>query len=155
MEDAPVKLIVKVEKRGRQRGEKRATKLVFLDGEFAKEIKQIKEERTEHFSCWRCQSEKTSRIHFLWSTSQGVKTLCNGCNGQLIGRRPKAPKGAPGGLKDVTATAAQPGAEAEEVGEDEAEVAEDEAGEEEEALPPRKEQRKKKRPKKTREDDLH
>ena len=129
-EEEPVKLIRKLEKRGRPRGEKRNKKLTHLDAEAGKEITKIKEEHAEYFDCWRCNGQEyTSRNRYEWCTSQGIKTICCGCNGNLIAMRgPKAHKAAkidPAPLATDTASTAAA------AGEEEAEQEQEEASEEE------------------------
>lgn len=91
-DEGVVKTLVKVEKRNRQRFEKRSKKLVYLDSEFGKQIVKCQSDTLDIFNCWRCQEEKTSKNKFNWMTSQGTKVICNGCNGNLLAKRPKTVK---------------------------------------------------------------
>jgi hypothetical protein len=55
----------------------------------AESIKRITSDAVETFFCFRCNDERTSTNRYEWTTSAGVKTICNGCNGNLLSARPK------------------------------------------------------------------
>ena len=54
-----------------------------LDDEAYAEKKLVRTEEVAEFHCFRCNILKTSRSQYTWKTSQGEKTICNGCNGNL------------------------------------------------------------------------
>ena len=54
-----------------------------LDEQAYKQIKKTKNEAESSFHCFRCNIKKKSTIKYEWNTSEGVKVLCNGCNGNL------------------------------------------------------------------------
>ena len=54
-----------------------------LDEQAYKQRKKTKNEAESSFHCFRCNIEKKSTIKYEWNTSEGVKVLCNGCNGNL------------------------------------------------------------------------
>ena len=59
-----------------------------LDGEIlTSTINRVKLEVNETFMCFRCNSEKVSRSKYEWITSEGLKIICNGCNGNLIAHK--------------------------------------------------------------------
>ena len=51
------------------------------------EIKKIHTEEIETFFCFRCQEDRCSKNKYEWETSDGVKIICNGCNGNLLSSR--------------------------------------------------------------------
>lgn len=83
-----------IPKGGRKRGEPRPSKTnKHLDGEWDRAI--VKEKRPKPgkpLTCWRCKLTKQTAVHYNWSTSQGVKEICNGCHGNILSKKPKEPK---------------------------------------------------------------
>jgi hypothetical protein len=57
-----------------------------LDGEAGKaQVRGEKSDKAREFECWRCNATKKSKNQnvYAWHTSEGVKTICNGCHGKL------------------------------------------------------------------------
>jgi len=61
-----------------------ATKDKSLDHEADREKKLVRMATPVEFYCFRCQSSKRSRLRAEWHTSRGVRTICNGCYGELV-----------------------------------------------------------------------
>ena len=78
------------EEKGGFRVSKRPQKNSSLDNEQPLVLKKIvaelnmKREFRQPFQCFRCNKSKVSKNTYEWQTSQGVKTICNGCNGFLL-----------------------------------------------------------------------
>jgi len=81
-------------KGGRKRGEARPSKKnTHLDGEWDRAIAKEKRPKPgKPLTCWRCKLTKQTAVHYNWSTSQGVKEICNGCHGNILSKKPKVPK---------------------------------------------------------------
>ena len=43
----------------------------------------VKTEESAEFHCFRCNAIKKSKTQVSWATTEGGKTLCNGCHGLL------------------------------------------------------------------------
>jgi len=54
-----------------------------LDSQAMQEKKHIAAETAEEFYCFRCCVTKKSKNKYEWHTTEGIKTICNGCNGEL------------------------------------------------------------------------
>eukprot|EP01038_Epipyxis_sp_PR26KG_P007418 gene7418-10110_t len=77
----------------RQRFTPRPEKDVHLDHEYLDNvtsdstidsmITKVKENEKLTFSCFRCNQVRVSQLHFDWNTSEGIKTVCNGCYGYM------------------------------------------------------------------------
>jgi len=61
-----------------------ASKDKSLDREADREKKLVRMAMPDEFYCFRCQSSKRSRLRAEWHTSRGIKTICNGCYGELV-----------------------------------------------------------------------
>jgi len=61
---------------------------------------------SERFLCYRCNAPKTSRTKFEWTTTKGLKLICNGCNG-ILNRRTKHQKEIQERLATTAASAAE------------------------------------------------
>ena len=57
-----------------------------LDEEAYKQKTRVKSKDIESFHCFRCNIDKSSRNRYDWKTSDGTKTICNGCYGNLIAK---------------------------------------------------------------------
>lgn len=57
-----------------------------LDDEAYSEKRLVKTLTPKSFCCFRCNFEKSSTQTFEWATSEGVKVICNGCNGNLVAK---------------------------------------------------------------------
>ena len=57
-------------------------RILDLDGEAYKQRKKVRGD-DESFHCFRCNIEKKNRNRYEWSTSEGLKIICNGCHGNL------------------------------------------------------------------------
>ncbi len=44
----------------------------------------IKLDDIPSFYCFRCKSEKKSKLRVVWHTTEGKKIICNGCYGYLL-----------------------------------------------------------------------
>lgn len=73
--------------------ESREKKDKSLDGEgLTATIRKIHSETIEDFFCFRCNENRSSKNKYEWDTSEGMKIICNGCNGNLLSSRPKPVK---------------------------------------------------------------
>ena len=65
-------------------------KVTRLDYEANESLVKREYDEAMTFMCFRCNEDKNSKNRFEWSTSEGIKTLCNGCNGFLVAARSHA-----------------------------------------------------------------
>ena len=49
----------------------------------------IKLDYPQPFYCFRCKSEKKSKLRAVWLTTEGEKIICNGCYGYLMSKEKK------------------------------------------------------------------
>ena len=61
----------------------KAAKNSSLDAEASWEKTIAKTERPQPFECFRCNTEKKSKLRYLWDTSEGIRVICNSCYGFL------------------------------------------------------------------------
>lgn len=54
-----------------------------LDRQAASDKKLVKSDQAKEFFCFRCQERKVSKTSAKWTTTEGEKTICNGCYGYL------------------------------------------------------------------------
>ena len=64
-------------------------KIVQLDEEASSQKALIRSATASEFFCFRCNTGKTAKLQATWSTSQGDKTICNGCYGWLCAKSKK------------------------------------------------------------------
>eukprot|EP00956_Cyclotella_meneghiniana_P040457 scaffold195972_cov46-Cyclotella_meneghiniana.AAC.1 len=67
-------------KRARAEGD---TKNKTLDNESNAQRTKIRSDNATDFDCFRCNASKKSKLRYEWSTSEGIKIVCNGCHGFL------------------------------------------------------------------------
>ena len=54
-----------------------------LDAEADAPRTVIAEDKATEFHCFRCNCAKKAKQRYIWETSQGQETVCNGCHGLL------------------------------------------------------------------------
>lgn len=61
-----------------------------LDDEYNAPRTLTRTQKATDFFCFRCQVPKKSKLQSKWETSDGIKTICNGCHGLLSSLSQKA-----------------------------------------------------------------
>jgi len=65
------------------KGKKATRKIIALDKESDHPRVMVKCDTAREFFCYRCDAAKISKTRFEWTTTQGLKLICNGCHGVL------------------------------------------------------------------------
>ena len=47
---------------------------------------RIRRDEAAAFCCARCRRDKISENAYEWLTPEGLKTICNGCHGELLAK---------------------------------------------------------------------